>query len=217
MNIRDIENVQMNRALAYALGLTYPLYKSKEINGKEYILGCVNHNPGKVTQDEINKHYRDVYQLFTDCMGRSALVIKTNKTQEYTISPKEGFSVMIETDGVSEQECLAILTQKVIEVKESSEEIKKEFVKGCFDGRSSWDTTAHYLSIDVDRVYERQNLIVEIIESLGIEINVNRRTYSHQKNDQIRIKRDSIRYFISNIGMYSACRMNHVENALRSL
>lgn len=213
MNIKELQNAQMNKALAYALGLMYPLYKEKELNAREYILGCVNHNPGKVTQDELNKHLRDVYKMFKECMGSSAPEIKTNKTVEYTISPKAGFTVLVEKTGVSETECIKILTQKVEEIKKSSSEIKKEFVKGCFDGRSSWDTTAHYLSIDVDRVYERQDLVIEIIESLGIVINNNRRDADHKKNDQIRIKPDSLDYFMSNIGLYSACRTNIVESA----
>ncbi|MBQ8325548.1 MAG: hypothetical protein IJX86_00630 [Lachnospiraceae bacterium] len=217
MNIKELQNTQINKALAYTLGLIYPLYKEKKLNGREYILGCVNHNAGKVTQDELNKHFRDVYKMFKECMGSSAPEIKTNKTAEYTISPKEGFTVLVEKAGVSEIECIKILTHKVQEIAKSSIEIKKEFVKGCFDGRASWDTTAHYLSIDVDRVYERQDLVIEIIESLGIVINNNRRDINHKKNDQIRIKPDSLDYFMSNIGLYSACRTNIVEKAMRLL
>lgn len=217
MTIDELKVAQMNKALAYALGLIYPLYKEKSLFGKEYILGCVNHNAGKVTQNELNQHYLEVYKLFDDCMGDSAPEIKTNKSADYSISPKAGFTVLIEKTGVSEADCISILTNKVIEIKNATEEIKKEFVKGCFDGRSSWDTTAHYLSIDVDRVYERQDLIIEIIESLGIDINNNRRDLNHKKNDQIRIKPDSMRYFMSNIGLYSACRTNIVKKGISLL
>ena len=217
MNIYELRDSQMNRAMAYALGLIYPLYKEKKLNAKEYVLGCVNHNPGKVTQDELNTHYRDVYKLFKDCMGKNAPDLKTNKTVDYTISPKAGFTVLIEKTNVSTDDTISILTDKVKEIKTDSSEIKIEFVKGCFDGRSSWDTTAHYLSIDVDRNYERQDLVIEIIESLGIDLNVNRRDLNHKKNDQIRIKPDSLNRFMSYIGLYSACRKNIVDNAMRSL
>ena len=217
MNIRELQNTQMNKALAYTLGLIYPLYKEKKLNNKEYILGCVNHNAGKVTQDELNKHFRDVYKMFNICMGNLAPEIKTNKTAEYTISPKEGFTVLVEKTGVAEAQCIEILTQKVQEIKSSSIEIKKEFVKGCFDGRASWDTTLHYLTIDVDREYRRQDLIIQIIKSLGILVNNNRRATNHKKNDQIRIKPDSVNYFMNNIGMYSACRTNIINKAISSL
>lgn len=217
MNIYELKDSQMNRALAYALGLIYPLYKEKKLNAREYILGCVNHNSGKVTQDELNEHYREVYQLFKQCMRENAPELKTNKTVDYTISPKEGFTVLIEKTNVAEDVCIDILTQKVKEIKMSSPDIKQEFVKGCFDGRASWDTTAHYLSIDVDRNYDRQDLVIEIIESLGIDLNVNRRDKNHKKNDQIRIKPDSLSRFMSYIGLYSACRKNIVDKAMRLL
>lgn len=217
MDIRELKDIQINKALAYTLGLIFPLYKEKKLNEREYILGCVNHNAGKVTQDELNKHFRDVYILFKECMGSLAPEIKTNKTAEYTISSKLGFSVLIDKTEVTQSESIEILMDKVEEIKNSSVEIKREFVKGCFDGRASWDTTAHYLSIDVDRVYERQDLIIEIIESLGVEININRRNINHAKNDQIRIKPDSLGYFMSNIGLYSACRISIVEKALQVL
>ena len=217
MNIRELEKAEMNEALAYALGLIYPLYKEKKLNSKEYILGCVNHNPGKVTQNELNKHYLAVYKLFQTYMGNTAPMIKTNKTSEYSISTKEGFTVLIEKTGITKAECLEILTKKVKEIKVSSEDIKREFVKGCFDGRASWDTTAHYFSIDVDREYERQDLVTEIIECFGIEINKNRRAWEHKKNDQLRIKPDTLENFMSNVGMYSACRVNIVEKAMQLL
>lgn len=217
MHINDLENMEINRAIAYAIGLIYPLYKEKNLAGKEYILGCVNHNAGKVTQDQLNAHFRTVFQLFKECMGNDAPKLKSNKTVDYTISPKEGFSVIIDKTDVEESNCKNILTKKVEEIKNADENVKKEFVKGCFDGRSSWDTTAHYLSIDVDRDYKRQDLIVEIIESFGILININRREINHKKNDQIRIKPDSLNEYLSKIGMYSTCRKELVEKGLSLL
>lgn len=217
MNIQELKSAKMNRALAYALGLIYPLYKEKRLNAHDYILGCVNHNSGKVTQDELNAHYRDVYKMFTECMGAKAPLLKANKTVDYTISPKEGFTVLIDKTNVSEKECIDILTEKVKEIKNSEMDIKKEFVKGCFDGRSSWDTSRHYLALDVDRDYDRQDLIIEIVESTGVDLNVNRRDLDHPKNDQLRIKPDSLHSFMSYIGLYSICRRKLVENGLRLL
>lgn len=215
MNIYELKNSQMNRALAYVLGLIYPLYKEKNLDAREYILGCVNHNSGKVTQDELNEHYREVYQLLKQCMKEKAPKLKTNKTVDYTISSKEGFTVLIEKTNVTKDVCMDILTQKVNEIETSDTYIKQEFVKGCFDGRASWDTTSRYLSIDVDRNYDRQNLVIKIITSLGIDLNVNRRDKNYKKNDQIRIKPDSLSIFMSNIGLYSACRKSIVDKAMR--
>lgn len=217
MNIVELKSCQINKALAYILGLIYPLYKEKKLGSKQYILGCVNHNYGKVTQSELAEHFKSVLQLINKDMKKNKPTLKSNKTSEYTISPKDGFTVLIEKNDVATDECLHILTEKVKEIKTSSEDIKREFVKGCFDGRSSWDKTAHYLSIDVDRDYDRQDLIIEIIESLHIKLNVNRRDKHHDKNDQLRIKIDSLDYFMSNIGLYSVSRRNIVENAMKNL
>lgn len=215
MHIYDLQNIQMNRGLAYTLGLIYPLYKEKKLNSRKYILGCVNHNPGMITRDELNTHFRDVNNMFETFMGNDAPVLKSNKTAEYSISPKEGFSVLVDITNVGEDECMSILTKKVIEIKTAECEIKQEFIKGCFDGRSSWDTSRHYLSLDVDRVYEKQDLIAEIAESVGIGLNLNRRESNHNKNDQIRIKPDSLQTFMSKIGFYSVCRRRLVEIGLK--
>ena len=217
MNINELEKLQLNRGLAYTLGLIYPLYKEKKVKGKEYILGAVNHNSGKVTQDELNEHFKEVYDLLDTSMGDDAPQLSSNRTVDYVLTPKQGFTVLIEKTGVDTDKCLSILTQKVNEVKNSSKEIQKEFITGCFDGRSSWDTTAHFLSIDVDRDYQRQDLIVDIITNSGININVNRRDKDHKKNDQIRIKGVSVNDFMRRIGLYSACRKKQVENGLSKL
>lgn len=217
MNIYELENHEMNLALAYALGLMYPLYKEKKLNEKEYILGCVNHNSGMITQNEINAHYIAIRELFNKYIGANVIELKTNKCTDYRISSKEGFSVLIEKTGVSKEKCIEIMTKRVEEIKESSDDIKKEFVKGCFDGRASWDKTAHLLSIDVDRDYNRQDLIRDIVVSLGIDLNINRRVKNHPKHDQLRIKRNSLRYFMDNINFYSICRANIVNNAINSI
>ena len=217
MNINELKNIKMTPSLAYILGLIFPLYKEKRLNAHDYIIGSVNHNAGKVTQNELDSHYKTIYELIHKYNETKNITLMTNKTANYTISPKEGFSVLIETTNVSEEKTMDILYSKVKEIKTANKEIRTEFVKGCFDGRSSWDTTAHFLSIDVDRNYERQDLIIEIIESLGIHLNVNRRDKNHKKNDQLRIKYTSLHYFMSNIGLYSECRTKIIEKAFMQI
>lgn len=217
MTILELEQASMNPGLAYALGLIYPLYKEKVLNGCEYILGSVNHNSGKVSQSQLADHYKAVFELFAKNNLSTALTLKTNKCPEYTITAKEGFTVLIDKTNVDKEQCLDILTKKVKDISISNKTIKTEFVKGCFDGRSSFDTTYHFLALDVDRNYERQDLIIEITQSLQIELNVNRREINHAKNDQIRIKPTNILYYITNIGTYSSCRKQIIEKALHTL
>ncbi len=213
MKVIELKNQDINKALAYVIGLIFPLYKSKKLAGKEFLLGCVNHNSGKVTEEELAQHYSAVLNLLNSDNMKNVIDIKTNKTNEYTISPKRGFTALLEVDGLSEEQCKAILNKKVREISTSTRDIKKEFIKGCFDGRSSWDTTAHYLSLDVDRDYEKQDLIDSIISDFNIELNMNRRDKNHKKNDQLRVKKTDISRYIREIGLYSSCRKNIVIKA----
>ena len=168
-----------------------------------------------IDEKDISKHYKDVCELFKKY--KCKIEIRANKTVQYTLSPKKGFSVIIEKTNIPSKECIQILTEKVQEIKNSPDDIKKEFVKGCFDGRSSWDTKSHYLSVDVDRNDEKKDLIAEIIRSLNIDINMNGREPNHKKNDQIRIKYNSVQKFIEEIGLYSSCRKNIIEKAIKEL
>lgn len=213
MDIYEVKSAQMSRALAYALGLSYPLYKSKNVNGVDYVLGCVNHNPNMITDEDLAKHFKSVRELFDTDSATKSILIKDNKVNK--IQPKLGFSILIKQSGCSDEDCIEILTEKVNEIVTASDDVKVEFVKGCFDGRSSWDKTAHFLALDVDRDYPRQNLMVKIIESLGIDVNVNNRDKNHSKNDQVRIKPDSLRKFMSKVGLYSTFRAKQVEHGLR--
>ncbi len=213
MDIVELKQAKMSRALAYAIGLSYPLYKSKEVNGRDCILGCVNHNPGFITDEDLAKHFKSVRELFDQYEETKYIEIKDNTVNK--IQPKKGFSLLIPKKGKIDAECLRILDDKVVEITNSTDDIKKEFVKGCFDGRSSWDTTMFFLSIDVDRDTNKQARIETIITSLGIKVNINNRGDGHPKNDQIRIRKDSICDYVANIGMYSTYRLKLVEQGIK--
>ncbi|HHX69055.1 MAG TPA: hypothetical protein GX708_13525 [Gallicola sp.] len=212
MDIKQLESSVLDNAVAYMVGLTFPLYKTILINGKEYIVGSVNHNSNMISHEDLASHYKIVLRLLA---GKNVKLL-ANQNEDQNISSKKGFSVLIEKTGVSNEECLQLLLNVTKKISRSSVDLKKEFARACFDGRSSWDTTAHYLSIDVDRDYNRQDAIIEIIESIGIEINVNRREINHQKNDQIRIKKNSIDKFMSEIGLYSFCRTKLINQGLKN-
>lgn len=217
MDIKQFNSIELNPATAYITGLCFPLYKTISILHKPYIVGSVNHNSNMINSSDLAEHYNSVQKLINMNFGTGKIKLLSNQNDEQNISSKKGFSVLIEKNGEDDTECLKILGEISAKILASPTEIRKEFVKGCFDGRSSWDTTAHYLSLDVDRDYSRQDLIVKIIESLGIGININRRDINHPKNDQIRIKKDSIKKFISTIGLYSKCRLSLVENGIKHI
>ena len=206
MNISELESCSINPAVAYILGLVYPLYKEKDILTKSFLVGAINHQPGMINDEDLAVHFKSVKDLFDKELGDSKVQITANQTDKYSVSSKAGFSILIEKTNVSKNECLKILDKKIQELKLSDIVNRIHFVRGCFDGRSSFDTTTHYISIDVDRDEIRQNQIEEIINSVGLDVNINRRGEGHPKNDQIRIQKNCGEKFMKTIGFYSKRR-----------
>lgn len=211
MNISELESCSINPAVAYILGLVYPLYKEKDILTKSFLVGAINHQPGMINDEDLAVHFKSVKDLFDKELGDSKVQITANQTDKYSVSSKAGFSILIEKTNVSKNECLEILDKKIQELKLSDIVNRIHFVRGCFDGRSSFDTTTHYISIDVDRDEIRQNQIEEIINSVGLDVNINRRGEGHPKNDQIRIQKNCGEKFMKTIGFYSKRRTDIVN------
>lgn len=211
MDIRDLEECNINPAVAYILGLIYPLYKEKTILSKSFLVGAINHQPGMISDEDLAEHFKRVKDLFDKYLENNYVQISANQTNEYSVSPKAGFSILIEKTNATKDECLDILDDKIQDLKLCDDECRKHFVRGCFDGRSSFDTTTHYISVDVDRDELRQNQIEEIINSVGIDVNINRRGEGHPKNDQIRVQKNCGEKFMRIIGFYSKRRTDIVN------
>lgn len=204
----------INPATAYIIGLALPLYKEKRLRGEDYIIGAVNHNANMITEEEIALHFMSVNNLIDEYLQSADDCLVYNQSPIYgTIQPKKGFSVILEKD----IDIYSKLIESVTHILDKSEEIRVAFVKGCFDGRSSFDTSRHYLSIDVDRRHNLQEIIRDVINSLGISVNLNQREYNHPKNDQIRIEPQSLRKYIVKVGFYSERRRTIIQDYLNSL
>ena len=123
---------------------------------------------------------------------------------------KKGFSLLVEKN---DNDFIGIL-DRIVEIISNSEsiDVKKYFIRGCFDGRSSYDTTSGYLSIDVDRDYNKQDKIKNIINNFDIDVNLNQRDLLHPKNDQIRIQRRNLDDFMNKIGFFSGRRIAIIMN-----
>lgn len=218
MKLSEIENAELSSAICYIIGLIYPLTKEKDYGNHKYIIGSINHNVDMITDEELAAHFHTILNLFqnenidTDCL-------KNNKSRDFgfSISAKKGFSVVIDATGYTSKKIQEVLTGKVRKIKESANEYKKEFAKGCFDGRASWDTTAKYFSVDVDRNHPKQDLIESIFNDFDIELNKNQRVIDHPKNDQLRIKPTSIEKYFDEIGTYSLARRKILENGIKTL
>lgn len=213
MTISELEQITINPGIAFILGLIYPLYKTGQSNDMEtFIKGCINYNT--ITEEELANHFKLVMNFLEQSNIRN-IDLKANKQPDFSISKKKGFSVIIWKENKSDKICMDILTKKVLEIKKSDNiEVKKAFARGCFDGRSSFDTTMHFLALDTDRIYSRQDLIKSIFEQLKIDLNLNRREINHPKNDQLRIKPKYLSKFLNEVGLFSKQRAEKIQHFL---
>lgn len=205
MTIEDIECNILNEQLAYIIGMCYPLYKEKNINNKKYLAGTCNYK--KISGNQLVQHIMSVKNFLEQSEITKDIILHDNKGY----SNKQGFTMLIEYD----IDYKDILNKKVEEIVISSSELKKMFIRGCFDGRASWDTSRKYLSIDVDRDTYKKNLIFNIAKSIQIGLNINNRKESYGKNDQIRILNKSIDNFLNNVGLFSKYREDIIKNNIK--
>jgi hypothetical protein len=208
MNVKDLCSLNFNHAKAYILGMIYPLYKKIEYDNKNVLLGSVNHNNNMINVDDLVGHFQKIIRLLKK-YNIPSNIIKNNDQLKGVM--KKGFSIVIEAN---DPEFDNLINKEIDKIIKETTEIKKYFLIGCFDGRSSYDKTAKYLSVDIDRDYIKQDKIKEIAESLGIDINLNRRDCNHKKNDQMRIKRDSLKKFFNSIGLLSIRRSNILKEEI---
>lgn len=215
MTILELEETTINPGIAFILGLIYPLYKTgRNKESSEFIKGGINYN--SISEEELANHFKLVMN-FLEENKIDNIDIKANKQSDFSISTKKGFSVLIWKESLSDEACIKILTKKIFEIKESDNiEVKKAFAKGCFDGRSSFDTTYHCLSIDTDQNYYRQDLIKSIFDDLEISLNLNRRAINYGKNDQLRIMPKFLEKYIKDINLFSNFRKNKVIDFFKS-
>lgn len=214
MKISDYFKMGINPATSYILGLSYPLLKIKQIRGDFFILGSVNHNSNMITDQEIAVHFMEVSKLLSEYMNDPLdLILVYNNSPIYgKLQSKQGFSIVMQLD-IDDYE--GQMKEMVIKLRNASEECRIQFTRGCFDGRSSFDTTRHFLAIDVDRDHNRQDIIAAVIETLGIGLDINRREKNHEKNDQIRIIPNRLALYMRKVGFYSVRRHNIITSYLQ--
>lgn len=223
---------KLSPAVAYVIGMTLPLYKEKTLGGISYIVGSVNHNPNPgnviletpnvslsyVSEAEIGQHFNIVNNFFK--FNGLDVKILANRNNVGSISAKNGFSILINKGEKTTDECKSILKECLDVISRSSDEIKCNFIKGCFDGRSSLDWNnnrkiVRYFAVDVDRDHQLQEEINKIANSIKISLNINQRSHDHSKNDQIRIKHDAFLAFEENIGFFSPFRSRQLSYAIK--
>ncbi|MET3682930.1 hypothetical protein ABID56_001020 [Alkalibacillus flavidus] len=206
---------------AYFLGLLLA-DESIALEGRTHWIAPVRHNPKKYDMTSLEHHYYLVKSL-------SEQIGKENKTFfiDYFKSigvkfskfnaGKYGFVTLFEQ--TEDEYTLEKLVDDIFQpLKNSSHTVLQAFLVGCFDGRSSYDKTYKFISLDIQN-QNLFNLIAELISRLGIKANLNNSHNARKRNNsgstpragQIRIKSHE---YLENIGFISPIKF---ENAVQGV
>ncbi|MDZ4481606.1 hypothetical protein [Bacillus cereus] len=208
---------------AYFLGL---LMADEKIswNNKTYWISPVRHNPTHFEQSDLEEHYNIVKKL-----ARSL-----NK-QDFThfISFYKAHGVKFPKFNAGKNGFVAIFEQKIIDyslndliqhIKEpllaSTLQVRKAFLIGVFDGRSSYDKTYKLISLDIENE-NLINLLSQIFKQIGVTATVNNLASARKRANptakprkpQIRIKHLD---FLREIGLLSPVRFKKATTELAS-
>lgn len=217
MTITEFETYKMNNVIAYICGMAFPLFREKDFGNKKYMLASVNHQPHYVNQEEIAGHFQAINRFLRENNLNDKIDVRTNKSPLGNISAKEGFSILIETTGFTDKQVFGVLENRVREISRSTPEIKKYFIRGCFDGRGSVDTNSKLLALDINLSEENLHVLESIVASYGLELSNNSRHDGESRNFQFRIKKNSLHEFNDKIGLFSVKRSSDLQNLLKEI
>ena len=172
MLIKMFNNSNLSEQEAYIVGLCFPkLFKGKYLN-EEYILGRIGHHTTKVsnkevTEDDILYHYVLIKNYLSEFYNKNFIIRPARVIQPKV--PSIGFSLMfkMENDIEKYKEKFIKLLKKI---KISEETVKKSFIKGMFDGRSSYDN-GKYMTLDVDNNLDTIEIIKDIVSNIFDDVN----------------------------------------------
>ncbi|MGH0508494.1 hypothetical protein ACQVN8_11865 [Bacillus paranthracis] len=208
---------------AYFLGL---LMADEKIswNDKTYWISPVRHNPTHFEQSDLEAHYTIVKKL-----------AKSLNKQDFTrfISFYKAYGVKFPKFNAGKNGFVTIFEQKVATyslddlIEDTREtllssipQVKKAFLVGVFDGRSSYDKTYKLIALDIENM-NLINLLSEMFEQLDIKVKVNNLDSARKRNNpkakprkpQIRIKHLE---FLTKIGFLSPVRFKKATMGLSS-
>ena len=94
MNIEELKNKEITPLISYIIGMCYPLYREIQIRDQKYIVGGVNHNPNRINETLLARHFKEILTLISD--ESEKILLMSNQNSECNISSKKGFSILID-------------------------------------------------------------------------------------------------------------------------
>lgn len=195
-------------------------YPNKDL--KKFWLAPVRHNPGQVTEHEIRQHYTFV-KIMSDKIGAKILTADNLGHSMGFSSGKKGFATIFEDDISSNVD---FLLKDIISLFRTDRNLKRSFLVGVFDGRSSLDRnkqTGKIRNIAIDCESKKiHDVITNFLLEFGIEaLNQNesrdRLSGGRPRKNQLRISHKGIANFISNIGFISPFRFKVFRSAFSEI
>jgi len=206
---------ELSPEVAYFLGAVFSANESFEFESKQYWLAPVRHNYGQASEEQIFEHA----QFLTQSIGRAngSILMKdeirknnwfNSKSITDAFKSKQGFAAIFESEnGVT----IDLLFDRAKDaLAKSSAEVKRAFIAGAFDGRSSVDKHAGYLALDCE-IPKIANYLSGLLGEVDIKCNYNthrvRMEGGRPRKNQLRIKANDVVGFMSKVGIISSQRL----------
>ncbi|WP_252249200.1 hypothetical protein [Clostridium sp. VAP23] len=194
---------------AYFLGGIFAANESVTAKGQKYWIAPVRHNNVYLTNAELESHFQHVKALATKLSNNTlmASTIKKNQLDSGKFNRLVGFGTFFKTTGTVD------IIDMIPDVKRallaSTNEVKRCFIAGMFDGRGSIDInknkgTIRYIVLDCENETVGR-FLCEVVDDYGLSYNYNqareRLEGGKPRKDQLRIPGSED--FIKKIGLIS--------------
>ena len=137
------------------------------------------------------------------------------RSKAFRQSGKHGFGVLLKIINSDLDDFLNDINNDLNEImKTIPSDYIDYFIAGTIDGRSSYDKTTNYIALDIDRDYEKQDILERTLEKSKYKYNLNKRSLDHKKEDQLRYDGSERERIINQIPLLSECRKNKIKESL---
>lgn len=180
---------------AYFLGGIFAANESVQVEDKMYWIAPVRHNNNYLTNEELEEHFQNIKILSNKLSNETlmAQTIRQNRLDSGKFNRLVGFGTFFESKNGTPLEHLIPSVKKAL--LNSSDEVKRCFIVGMFDGRGAFDRNKQtgairYVALDCENSIIGA-FLCEILDSCGIAYNYNtardRLGGGAPRKDQLRI------------------------------
>ena len=208
----------LTESVAYFLGGIFASEEQVVASGNRYRVDPVRYNYSAATAMEIAQHYELVRDIAVHVNGQTVMVENIRGTAlDSGKNRMPGFSTFFENTSLTELTDLIPALKSALQ--QSPWNVKRTFLVGAFDGRSSADIdkkTHKIRMLSLDCISDQAGAFLsEMVELCGIDYNYNthrdRKEGGRPRNPQLRIK--DVDFYMDKIGLISPRRINLIKRA----